>query len=225
MTILFLPARPGDSDRMHPVIYFDHISIETPLARIYRRLGYREGMTRTSVAQEAEVEAYIAEALALIRLQGAALRLPVVEGDGTGVVLGAENRRVALPSRRLARFLDRCGEVLLMGVTAGSLIMDAIREDVGGNRAVRGVVLDATASETADAALDWIAAYFRQALRREQKTLTEKRFSAGYGDFLLENQRVLVELLGLGRLGVEVTATCILVPEKSVTALAGIQEM
>ncbi len=207
---------------MHPV-FFDHIRIETPREQIYRRLGYRKGRTRTSAAQEAEVEAYVAEAETLIALKGAAVRLPILRLNETRVVLARDQGEVAWQSGRLAKFLDGCDEVLLMGATAGGAIMEAIRKDVGGGRVTRGVVLDAAASETVDASLDWIMGYFRQALRRENRILTEKRFSAGYGDFLLENQRSFVELLELERIGVRLTADCILTPEKSVTAVAGIR--
>jgi len=100
--------------------------------------------------------------------------------------------------------------------------MEAIQSDIGGRNATRGVVLDATASEVVDAGLDWIMGYFRQSLRREGKTLLNSRFSAGYGDFALENQRLIHRLLQMDRLKVTITESCLLVPEKSVTAVTGI---
>ncbi len=216
---------PLPNSTMHSAVIFNDIPIEAPRDRIYRRLGYRRGITRTSTAGDAEVDASIAEALALIRLRGAARRLPILSRDAAQVVVAGEDGDVVWEGRELARFIGQCDEVVLLGATAGSSIMNAIREDVAGDRVTRGVVFDATASETVDAALDWIMGYFRQGLRRENKTLTGKRFSAGYGDFLLENQCAIVELLDLRRIGVELTAGCILTPEKSVTAVAGIQRI
>lgn len=216
------PAKAGGLFLMHPVTVFDNIRIEAPRERIYRRLGYRRGITRMSALQDAEVDTSIVQALALIRLQGAARRLPIRKRDEAQVILAADGGETALVSRTLAGFLGGGNEVLLMGATAGSAIVDAIREDVGGSHVTRGVIFDAVASETVDASLDWIMAYFRQELRRENKFLTDKRYSAGYGDFLLENQRSFVRFLDLQRIGVELTASCVLVPEKSVTAVAGI---
>jgi cobalamin-dependent methionine synthase I len=112
-----------------------------------------------------------------------------------------------------------------MGATAGSAIMDAIRGDTAGRDVTRGVVLDAAASEMTDAALDWIMDYFNRTLRRENKSLFKKRFSAGYGDFLLENQKTIYNLLQLDRLGVGITESCMLIPEKSVTAISGIESL
>jgi len=136
----------------------------------------------------------------------------------------APDAATVLASRRLARFLEAAGEVLLMGATGGAAIMEAIQSDMAGGagNATRGVVLDAAASEIVDAALDWIMAYFRQLLRREGKTLLNSRFSAGYGDFALENQHLIHKLLRMDRLGVAVTPSCLMVPEKSVTAVTGV---
>jgi len=91
-----------------------------------------------------------------------------------------------------------------------------------GSDVTRAVVFDAVASEMTDAGLDWIMRYWNQELRRENKTLTKRRMSAGYGDFLLENQKIFHALLDLNCLGVTITPQYILVPEKSVTGVAGI---
>ena len=163
---------------------------------------------------------YIDEAISLIRLQGAARRMVIRESCHAAITLEGG---VVLESRLLVAFLDGCREVLLMGATAGSDILAAIQRDTAANHVTRGVVLDATASETVDAALDWIMAYFRQAVHRENKILLPKRYSAGYGDFLLANQKTIFHLLQLDRIGVEISEHCILIPEKSVTAVTGIR--
>jgi hypothetical protein len=195
---------------MDDIRYFNDISIATPFAQIYRRLGYRKGVTDLSPRDQAEMEGHIETALSLIRLQGAARRLPVLPEEAT------------FESRRLLKFLGGSDEILLMGATAGPEITTAIQEDAAGRNVTRGVVLDATASETVDAALDWIMAYYNQTLRRQGKRLLPARFSAGYGDLALENQRTMYRLLALDKIGVEITETCILIPEKSVTAITGI---
>ncbi len=152
-------------------------------------------------------------------MQGSALRLPI-EIENTLLIRLPEGD--AFASRKLARFLKDARELILMGATAGMAIMEAIQADIEGGNATRGVVLDATASEVVDAALDWITGYFRQSLRREGKTLLNSRFSAGYGDFDLENQQLMHRLLQMDRLNVTITENCLLVPEKSVTAVTGI---
>jgi hypothetical protein len=207
---------------MHPTIFFDRIMIEAPRERIYRRLGYRPGITSLPAGQEAEVERYIADALSVINLRGAGRRFTVRGQQDAQVLLDGQAGEEVFHSRRLAAFLQECGEVVLMGATAGGEVMAAIAEDATGNRLTRGVVIDAVASEMVDASLDWIMLYFGRELRRENKELKPNRYSAGYGDFLLENQAVMFRLLDLSRLGVHITASFLLIPEKSVTAIAGV---
>jgi len=201
------------------VILFHHIPIDIPRPQIYKRLGFRTDMTRLSDVRRQEVEAYIDDARSLIRLQGAARRLKILDIRDARIYLPQD---LVLASRNLADFLAGCTELVLMGGTAGHEIMEAIRDDTTGDRMTRGIVLDAAASETVDHALDWIMDYFGRHLIRENKTLMKKRFSAGYGDLLLENQRIMYGLLEMERIGVELTESCILVPEKSVTAVTGV---
>lgn len=200
-------------------LFFESIPVTLPRPAIYRRLGYRKEATRISTGQREEVEGYIADALPLLQLKGSALRLPIELEKPLLISLPGGN---TFASRKLARFLKDAREIVLMGATAGTAIMEAIQADIGGRNVTRGVVLDATASEAVDAGLDWIMGYFRQSLRREGKTLLNSRFSAGYGDFALENQQLMHRLLQMDRLNVTITESCLLVPEKSVTAVTGI---
>ncbi len=200
-------------------LFFESIPVTLPRPAIYRRLGYRKESTRISPGQRQEVEGYIADAVAMLQLKGSSLRLPI-EVEGSALISLPEGN--AFVSRKLARFLKDAREIILMGATAGTTIMEAIQADIGGRNVTRGVVLDATASEVVDAGLDWIMGYFRQSLRREGKTLLNSRFSAGYGDFALENQRLIHRLLQMDSFNVTITESCLLVPEKSVTAVTGI---
>lgn len=196
--------------------------IQAPRSKIYKRLGHRQNLTRLSPQQKVESEHFIDEALSIIHLKGAVLRVSIHIEEESRVIL-PDNRH--FESRKLAGFLEHCREIILMGATTGSDIMNAIQEDMSGRNMLRGVVFDATASEMADGALDWLMTYFNRSVRRENKKLRQKRFSAGYGDFSLENQKAIHSLLHLDRLGVDITDSCMLIPEKSVTAIAGIESM
>jgi hypothetical protein len=199
---------------------FPSITIPVPRDAIYRRLGYRKGTTKIDDRRGEEIERHIDYGLSLISLKGVGRRATLKELTPDRVVLGTG---VEIASEKLARFLKGCTEVLLIGATAGGAAMEAIRGDTERGDMTRSVVVDAVASEMTDAALDWIIGYFNRLLTREQSRLTRGRFSAGYGDFLLENQRVIYDLLELDRIGVAINENCILIPEKSVTAVAGIQ--
>ena len=189
------------------------------MGAIYRRLGYKRGITKVDERKKEEIERHIEYAASLISLKGAGIRVSLERVDPPLIVLktGADIR-----SAKLAGFLNGCKEVLFIGSTAGSAVMDAILGDTEGGDMTRGVVIDAVASEMTDAALDWIMGFFNRLLARENARLTRGRFSAGYGDFLLENQKMMYDMLELKRIGVTINESFILMPEKSVTAVVGI---
>lgn len=206
---------------MNPVLFFESITISLPRKEIYRRLGFTKGVTEISRAQEKEIEQYIRDAQSLIELKGAGLRMPIREIKGPRIILAHD---ALFESQQLAKFLGNCRELVLMGATAGSAIMKAIEEDMSENNVTRAVVFDAAASEIVDASLNWIVDYFNRTLLRENRRLLKNRYSAGYGDLFLETQKTLYDLLQLEKIGIQITETCMLIPEKSVTAITGIRQ-
>jgi len=203
---------------MEPVTFLEKITIDPPRDEIYRRLGYKRRTTAISTSQQKETDLFINEASGLISLKGVLLRAAILENDGEKISL---SRDLIFESRKLADFLRDCREIVLMGATAGSAIMEAIRNKSREDHLAAAVVYDATASEMTDGALDWMMNYFNQMIRREGKTLLPRRFSAGYADFDLKNQKVIYEALQMNKMGVTLTPEFILLPEKSVTAVSG----
>ena len=201
------------------VVFLEKISIDPPREAIYQRLGYKKRTTELSANQQKETDRFINEAFSLISLKGALLRLTIENNDSEKIILSGN---LTFRSKTLSTFLSSCSEAVLMGATASNEIMEAIKGKTREDNLAAAVVYDATASEMADAALDWIMNYFNQIIRREGKTLLPRRFSAGYADFNLENQKVIHERLQLNKIGVVITSEFILLPEKSVTAISGI---
>ncbi|MDP8289387.1 MAG: methionine synthase [Candidatus Susulua stagnicola] len=200
--------------------YFNPITISTPKDRIYSRLGYAKGITKLSDKQRNEVEGYIERALEIVELKGAGTILSIKKIEFSKVLLTED---IVFESEALSKFLAGSYEVLLMAATSGREIVKAVSEDSAGKDMTASVVFDAVASEMTDSALNWIINYFNRELSRNNKQITSRRFSAGYGDFLLENQKVIYDLLKLGQLGISLSDSHMLIPEKSVTALAGIR--
>ena len=89
----------------------------------------------------------------------------------------------------------------------------------------RAVILDACATASIEQACDSLVKDLAVELLQERQKLTS-RYSPGYGDFPIEVQKQLVETLGASRsIGLAVTATSILIPRKSITAIAGVIDL
>ncbi len=204
---------------MEKIKFSDITAVALPRERVYRRLGYHEHLTRIDDGKEEEFALFMHEALRYIHLRGLAVRMGIRDITDNTVLL---EDKTLFESRQLSGFLKHSDEILVMAVTAGAEILRIIRQVTADQDFTRAVIFDAVASEMTDSGLDWIMDYFQQSVRRYKKHLTSKRFSAGYGDFALENQSLIYKILGLEDLGVTLSTSYMLIPEKSVTALAGI---
>lgn len=203
------------------VLVFDSINIKTPKEKIYARLGFCKGKTKLSDDKRYEIDQFIDDALLFISLKGAARKLAFRAVKGKVALISGE----VFESNDLASFLTGSKELLAVAATCGNEIFEELVDDEDDNNSgglTRKVVFDAVASEMVDAALTWITEYFSTQLRRENKVLTKTRFSCGYGDFKLSNQKIIYDMLELDRIGVGIADTFILLPEKSVTAIVGV---
>ena len=206
-------------EKMGAIVFLEKISIDPPREKIYQRLGFKKRTTQISETQQKETDHCINEASLLIALKGSLLRLAIKHNDGEKIFFGGG---LTFASKKLSAFLRDCREAVFMAATAGGAIMEAIKEKSRQDDLSAAVVYDATASEMTDAGLDWIMDYLNQQIRREGKTLLPRRFSAGYADFNLKNQKAIYDILQMGEIGVTITSSFILLPEKSVTAICGI---
>jgi hypothetical protein len=204
---------------MNSIVFLEKISIDPPSEKIYQRLGFKQRTTQLSANRKEETDRFINEASLFISLKGSFLRMAIEHNDGEKIILAGG---LTFTSKKLSAFLRDCREAILLAATAGSAIMEAIKEKTSQDDLAVAVVYDAAASEITDAGLDWIMDYLNQQLRREGKTLLPRRFSAGYADFNLENQKAIYDTLQMENIGVTITPSFILLPEKSVTAISGI---
>lgn len=196
--------------------FFNQIKIDLPLKNIYKRLGYRKGITLLPEIKRKEIERIINDALELLALRGCALIETVKKNAQT-----IYNENFSITSGILSSLLKESEEILFCAATSGEGIIKEMK-NCSKNDLTRAVILDAVASEMTDSCFDWIINYYNRQLSREGKRLTNKRISCGYADFAIENQKKIYDLLDLGKLHIKITPQFMLVPEKSATAVLGI---
>lgn len=136
--------------------------------------------------------------------------------DATGVTLEGGTR---FNSRDLAAYLKGCEEALLLGATLGSRVDAAIRRLALGSVA-EGAAAQAVAAALIESYCDEVQAKF------DTGGLAQRpRFSPGYGDWDLAEQRLLFPVLNCAKLiGLTLTEGCMMAPSKSVTAVIGLSE-
>ncbi len=203
------------------VKYFGHIPAVPKKEMVLSRLGYRKGTTVLDDGYLSLIEEGFRLGEALCKPTGAYLFTRISSVDNEGVLL---DNGISFQSQSLSKVLKDSRFVLLMASTVGRDVTDRIAFEVEKGDAAKGLILDSIASQTADAVLDWIMQFLDKILDREGKKLTRHRYSPGFGDLPLTFQRNIFDALQLERLNLALTEKYMLVPEKSVLAIAGVEE-
>ena len=195
---------------------FPVIAIPYPQKQIFVRLG--GNLHRTTVPQEtaAQVEKMGQAAFAVCHPRGryAVLAVPEVREDA--IRLETDD---LLRSCSFAKMCRGCIAVWCAAVTIGAELT-AFRD--AQENVSEQAICDAVGSESAEATMDFLHQLARRELLRAGLTLSEHRFSAGYGDMKLDTQWLVNKILQLSQIGIQLTETAFMLPEKSVTAWAPI---
>lgn len=119
--------------------------------------------------------------------------------------------------------LSGCTQAVLLAATLGTSADNLIRRWERTDL-TRSLVLDACATQLIEEYCDEVEFQARQEAGQTGLMATT-RFSPGYGDFPLDIQPRLLDILDAGRkIGLTCTESLILLPRKSVTAIIGLGE-
>lgn len=119
--------------------------------------------------------------------------------------------------------LTDCDRVVFLAATLGNGLEPLIRRAQVRDLS-RAIVLDCCGSAAIEAVCDEAEREILAALHVPAAHLTD-RFSPGYGDLPIDRQaELLAHVDGARRIGLNLTASNILVPRKSVTALLGLAD-
>ncbi|MCX7698557.1 MAG: methionine synthase [Candidatus Goldbacteria bacterium] len=199
--------------------YFFNIKKEAENKKILFRIGYKNGITKISKKEEKKFNLMIKKSKNLCSLKGAFAIFKIFKNKDTIFF----NKKIFIKSKNLCKLLIDSEEVVLMAATVGQDIIKERDRQIKNGDPVYAIILDATASETADTGLDWIQDFLNTILAKKGMQLT-RRYSPGYGDLDLSVQKIIYKKLNLKKIGISITKKYLLIPEKSVLAIAGIKK-
>lgn len=123
---------------------------------------------------------------------------------------------MTVDSVSLARALTGCSGAYVVAFTLG-IEADRLIHKLGITSGADAFIADAVSSALAEAGMEYVCASLTGNLA--------ERFSVGYGDFVLSNQRKILEYLSADKLlGIKLSESCIMTPRKSVTAIIGVKD-
>ena len=123
----------------------------------------------------------------------------------------------------IIKHLAGCEKVACIAVTVGENIENEVTKKFDAGNYVSSVLLDAAATAAVEQAADEL----EKAIAREVSKESFKmrwRFSPGYGDWKLDNQKKFFYVTGAAEIGMKLTESLMLIPRKSVTAIIGLEK-
>ena len=134
---------------------------------------------------------------------------------------GIEKEIAWTKSRDLAKALENCESVLVFCATLGTGA-DRILQKYAETAPSKAAIAQAAGAAMIENWCDKLCGKIENTLQKDGLYL-RPRFSPGYGDFPIEQQKILLERVdATRRIGVSLTDSFMMTPTKSVSAVAGI---
>lgn len=186
---------------------------------IYRYLGYRGQVPDETVCNM--VNEVLQELFRVIQPRSLYQTFVCkVENDGIQICSEITNVSVSFHSKGLAENLAQCEKVVLMAATLG-LEADKMMQRYEIMNIAKAAVLQACGAASIEAYCNLLQEDIRKQALQDGYYL-RPRFSPGYGDWSLEAQKDIFDMLQCTkRLGLTLTDSLLMFPTKSVTALIG----
>ena len=123
-------------------------------------------------------------------------------------------------SPKLSKTVEKCGEIVCFIATIGNCVETEIKELMRKNHLSEAYILDAMCSLAVENMAETFHRRMRTTYKKEGKTVT-LRFSPGYCDWPVTDQKKLFKIFGSIRLDVELTDSCFMRPRKSISGVFG----
>ena len=128
---------------------------------------------------------------------------------------------IVLRSNVIARLLEECRQVALFVATAGKRLEEMSRHLAENGLILQSAVLDTIGSEAAERVVDSVQARIDD-LATAQGYCTSPRFSPGYCDWNISQQKIIFKATNNDSTGVRLTEECLMIPRKSISGIIGI---
>ena len=128
---------------------------------------------------------------------------------------------IIFKSRIVTRLLERCTQVAIFLVTIGKYLEETSFQLARDGLILQATVLDAIGSNAVEKVAGFAQARIKEIVKAEGR-VTSRRFSPGYCDWNIGQQRMLFYALTGNTMGVRLTGECLMIPQKSISGIIGI---
>lgn len=121
----------------------------------------------------------------------------------------------------IVELLEHCSQVAIFVVTIGKYLEETAWQLARDGLILQATVLDAIGSDAVEKAADRVQNRIRE-IAAAEGLVTSRRFSPGYCDWNIGQQRMLFHALTGNTVGVRLTGECLMIPQKSISGIIGI---
>ena len=194
------------------IIEYAPQQIEIPRQSIRRYLGM--GRAQPDETLEKMIRECLTEFLTQVQFKACCRLLPVQPQEG-GLDFGV----FFAPGNGLAKNLAGCPQAIVFVATTG-MVSELQRKRAAVTSLAKALVLDAIGTAAIEQFCDLLGQQWAAELRGQY---LRPRFSPGYGDLPLALQTPLLGALGAQKnIGVTLTESLLMIPQKSVSAIVGV---
>ncbi len=128
---------------------------------------------------------------------------------------------IIFKSQVIARLLEECHKVAIFVATIGEHLEEITNQLAEDGLMLKAAVLDAIGSDTVERVADFAQAEIGE-IARDQGLVISPRFSPGYCDWDIGQQRMVFWAMNGSTAGVHLTGRCLMIPQKSISGIIGI---
>ncbi|MFC2043854.1 vitamin B12 dependent-methionine synthase activation domain-containing protein [Chloroflexota bacterium] len=138
--------------------------------------------------------------------------------EGTNVLL---EDGVVFKSEVIAGLLEKADKVATFVLTIGKYLEDAVAQLAQGGLVLQSTILDAIGSDAAEKLADSVESQISEVAHNQGLTIS-RRFSPGYCDWDVSQQKMVFETMKGDSAGIHLTDSCMMLPRKSISGIIGI---
>ena len=128
---------------------------------------------------------------------------------------------VTFESKVIARLLEQCHKAAIFLVTIGNHLEEMVCRLAEDKLVLQATMLDAIGSVAVESAANFVQGKVEE-IAHAQGLCISRRFSPGYCDWDIGQQRMVFRAMNGNSAGVRLTEGCLMLPQKSVSGIIGI---
>ncbi len=130
---------------------------------------------------------------------------------------------IRFSSGKISKYIKGADHIVIFLVTVGERIESAAGDLTKGKEPLEGYLLDRIGSFAVESLAESVEKKIRGDYSRTGKSVS-RRYSPGYCDWPIEEQRILAKILDFSKIGVSLTENCMMRPKKSISAVVAIAD-